>query len=102
MPNLSWGFPGGVDLSDGSMVNGLPWGGRLEALDASPWDCSWVLASTSCVNRVKRSHWGQGMVSWGDTLQVHCKEMDKVPSQYPSSTSKVHSELSSTFRMCHY
>ena len=28
-------------------------------------------------------HWGQGVVSWTGTLQIHCKEMDKVPSQYP-------------------
>ena len=40
------------------------------------------------------SHWGQGPVFQASTLQVHCKEMDKVPCMCPPSTSQVHSEFS--------
>ena len=39
-------------------------------------------------------HWGQVVVSWASTLQIHHKEMDKVPSQYPPSTPQVHLEFS--------
>jgi len=27
-------------------------------------------------------HWGQGMVYWAGTLQIHCRDMDKVPIIY--------------------
>ena len=40
------------------------------------------------------THWGQGVVYRAGTSQVHCKEMDKVPSIYPLGTSQVHSEFS--------
>src|ERR1700742_1902063 len=39
-------------------------------------------------------HWGQGPVNRAGTLQVHCKEMDKVPGMYPPGTPQVHSEFS--------
>ena len=39
-------------------------------------------------------HWGQGVVYRAGTSQVHCKEMDNVPSIYPLGTSQVHSEFS--------
>jgi len=32
------------------------------------------------------AHWGQGVVSWAGTLQVHCKDMDKVPGKNPPGT----------------
>ena len=37
---------------------------------------------------------GAGPVFQAGTLQVHCKEMDKVPCMYPPGTSQVHSEFS--------
>jgi len=40
------------------------------------------------------SHWGQGVVSWAGTSQVHHKDMDKVPGKNPPGTSQVHSEYS--------
>jgi len=39
-------------------------------------------------------HWGHRPVYWAGTSQVHHKEMDKVPSMYPPSTSWVHPEFS--------
>jgi len=27
-------------------------------------------------------HWGQGVVYWAGTLQIHCRDMDKVPTIY--------------------
>jgi len=39
-------------------------------------------------------HWGQGVVSWAGTSQVHHKDMDKVPGKNPPGTSQVHSEFS--------
>ena len=39
------------------------------------------------------SHWGQGPVYPAGTLQVHCKEMDKVPTKNPSGTLQTHSEF---------
>ena len=38
-------------------------------------------------------HWGQGPVYPVGTLQVHHKEMDKVPTKNPSSTLQTHSEF---------
>ena len=43
---------------------------------------------------IRRSHWGQGVVFWSRTLQVHCKEMDNVPGKNPPSTLQTHSEFS--------
>ena len=40
------------------------------------------------------SHWGQGVVSWASTSQIHHKEMDKVPSQYLPSIPQFHSDSS--------
>jgi len=40
------------------------------------------------------SHWGQGVVSWAGTSQVHHKDMDKVPGKNPPGTLQVHSEFS--------
>jgi len=39
-------------------------------------------------------HWGQGVVSWAGTSQVHHKDMDKVPGKNPPGTLQVHSEFS--------
>jgi len=39
-------------------------------------------------------HWGQGVVAWAGTSQVHHKDMDKVPGKNPPGTSQVHSEFS--------
>ena len=47
-----------------------------------------------CRCRDRLLHWGQGVVSWASTLQIHHKEMDKVLSQYPPSIPQVHSEFS--------
>ena len=44
-------------------------------------------------------HWGQGVVYRAGTSQVHCKEMDDVPSIYPLGTSQVHSEISPPISM---
>jgi len=41
-----------------------------------------------------REHWGQGVVAWAGTSQVHHKDMDKVPGKNPPGTSQVHSECS--------
>ena len=40
------------------------------------------------------THWGQGVVYRTGTLQVHCKEMDNVPTIYLPSTLQVCSEFS--------
>ena len=40
------------------------------------------------------THWGQGVVYWTGTLQVHCKEMDNVPTIYLPGTLQVHPEFS--------
>ena len=53
------------------------------ALSADPNDYS----------KVSVIHWGQGLVYPAGTLQVHCKEMDKVPTKNPSSTLQTHSEF---------
>ena len=65
-----------------------------------------VLTSYGEVDRAPRScsastltfsgsyHWGQGVVYRTGTLQVHCKEMDNVPTIYLPSTLQVHSEFS--------
>ena len=39
------------------------------------------------------NHWGQGPVYPAGTLQVHRKEMDKVPTKNPSGTLQSHSEF---------
>jgi hypothetical protein len=40
------------------------------------------------------SHWGQGVVSRPSTSQIHCKEMDKEPTKYPSGIFQGHLEFS--------
>ena len=42
----------------------------------------------------RTTHWGQGVVYRASTSQVHCKEIDNVPSIYPLGTSQVHSGFS--------
>jgi len=43
---------------------------------------------------ISSTHWGQGVVSWAGTSQVHHKDMDKVPGKNPPGTSQVHLECS--------
>ena len=40
------------------------------------------------------THWGQGVVYPAGTLQIHHKEMDKVPTKNPPGTLQIHSEFS--------
>ena len=42
-----------------------------------PPDCEMINVPTL-------SHWGQRVVHWAGTLQIHCKDMDKVPTIYRS------------------
>ena len=61
-----------------------------------PWR-KWCLFShvlEAFITHICEWHWGQGVVSWASTLQIHHKEMDKVPIQYPPSIPQVHSEFS--------
>ena len=38
-----------------------------------------------------RIHWGQRVVYQAGTLQIHCKDMDKVPTHIPTWALEVHS-----------
>ena len=40
------------------------------------------------------SHWGQGVVFWSGTSQIHCKDMDKVLTPFPPGLSQLHSKCS--------
>ena len=40
------------------------------------------------------SHWGQGVVFWSSTSQIHCKDMDKVPTLFPAGSPQLHLKCS--------
>jgi hypothetical protein len=46
------------------------------------------------IDRYDCIHWGQGVVFWSRTWQVHCKEMDDVPGKNQPSTLQTHSQFS--------
>jgi len=63
---------------------------RAYELCAREWgdDARWLNVETRSESRYgihqydTGSHWGQGVVYQAGTLQIHCKDMDKVPTIY--------------------
>ena len=72
----TWGIGTAGAVDKGMVIAGAVWGGAIGVPGAGS------------------SHWGQGVVSWAGTSQVHHKDMDKVPGKNPPGTSQVHSEFS--------